>query len=41
VTKEKLQTGLILLHSYVPEKYRANQTQNSPLNQCISWGLED
>ena len=36
-----VQAGLVLRHGYVPEKRRANRTQNSRLKQCISWGLED
>jgi len=29
--------GLVLRQGYVPEKHRANRTQNSNLKQCISW----
>ena len=35
----KVQAVLILLQGYVPEKYHANQTQNSSLKKCISWGV--
>jgi len=33
--------GLVLCQGYVPEKHHTNQTQNSHLKQCISWGLGD
>ena len=31
----------LLCQDYFPEKFRTNQTQNSNLKQCISWGLGD
>jgi hypothetical protein len=34
-----IQAGLVLRHGYVPDKRRANRTQNSHLKQCISWRL--
>jgi hypothetical protein len=30
----KVPAGLVLRHGYIPEKHRANQTQNSHLRQC-------
>jgi len=36
-----IQAGLILRRSYVPKKYRTQQTENSHLKQSISWGLGD
>ena len=35
-----IQAGL-LCQDYIPEKFHTNQTQNSNLKQCISWGLGD
>jgi hypothetical protein len=35
----EIQEGLILLQGYNPEKCHANQTQNSHLKHCTSWGL--
>jgi len=35
------QAGLVLRQGYIPEKQRANPTQNSHLKQCISWRLGD
>jgi hypothetical protein len=37
----EVQAVLVLRQGYIPEKSRANQTQNSHLKQCISWGLGD
>jgi hypothetical protein len=36
-----IQGGLVLCQSYIPENYHTQQTQNSHLKQCISWGLGD
>jgi len=36
--RNAVQAGLILRQGYVPEKRLANQTHNSHLQQCISWG---
>jgi hypothetical protein len=36
-----VQAGIVLCQGYTPEKNHANQTQNSHIKQCISWGSED
>jgi len=33
-----IRAGLVVRQGYVPEKRRANRTQNSNLKHCISWG---
>ena len=36
-----IHAGLGLRQGYVPEKWWANETQNSHVKQCIFWGLGD
>ena len=36
-----IQAGIFLRQDYVPEKLLSNRTQNSHLQQCISWVLGD
>jgi hypothetical protein len=37
----RLQASLVLHPGYVPTKHHTNQTQNSHLQQCISWEFGD
>jgi hypothetical protein len=37
--KTKVQAGLLSCQGFIPEKCHTNQTQNSHLKRCISWGL--
>jgi len=39
--RNAVQAGLVLHQRHVPEKHCANQTQNSHLKQCISWGVKE
>jgi hypothetical protein len=41
MTAMHLQAGVVLRQDYFPEKLLSNRTQNSHLQQRISWGLGD
>jgi hypothetical protein len=39
--KDDVQAGLVSRQGYIPKEHFANQTKNSHLKHCMSWGLVD